>query len=61
MKLLYSDPDKPCHNGSSESFNGTFRRACLTRYEFHALVEAKVFIEECRRIYNEIRPHSRRG
>ena len=61
VQLLYSDPGKPWHNGSSESFNGTFRRGCLNRYEFHTLAEAKVFIEEWRRIYNEIRPHSRLG
>lgn len=61
IQLVYSDPGKPWHNGSSESFNGTFRRGCLNRYEFHTLAEAKVFIEEWRQIYNEIRPHSRLG
>lgn len=61
VQLIYSDPGKPWHNGSSESFNGTFRRGCLNRYEFHSLAEAKMFIEEWRQIYNEIRPHSRLG
>lgn len=61
VPLIYSDPGKPWHNGSSESFNGTLRRGCLNRYEFHTLAEARMFIEEWRQIYNEFQPHSRLG
>jgi len=61
VQLLYSDPGKPWHNASSESFNGTFRRGCLNRHEFSSLTETKVIIDNWRRIYNEIRPHSRLG
>jgi transposase InsO family protein len=61
VQLVYSDPGKPWHNASSESFNGTFRKGCLNRYEFGTLDEAKVIIERWRKIYNEIRPHSRLG
>ncbi len=61
VQLIYSDPGKPWHNASSESFNGTFRRGCLNRHEFASLAEARVIIEQWRRIYNEIRPHSRLG
>ena len=61
VQLIYSDPGKPWQNASSESFNGTFRRGCLNRYEFGTMTEAKVIIEKWRRIYNEIRPHSRLG
>lgn len=61
VQLIYSDPGKPWHNASSESFNGTFRRGCLNRYEFGTMSETKVIIEKWRRTYNEIRPHSRLG
>ncbi|MGH9701600.1 MAG: IS3 family transposase [Candidatus Acidiferrales bacterium] len=57
----YIDAGKPWQNGSSESFNGTLRRGCLNRFEFRGIEDARVRMEEWRRIYNEIRPHSRLG
>jgi len=41
--------------------NSSPRRGCLNRYEFHGIADATIRMEECRRIYNEIRPHSRLG
>jgi putative transposase len=44
-----------------ESFNGKLRDECLNREVFTTLVEAKVLIEQGRKEYNQIRPHSARG
>lgn len=54
-------PGKPWQNGSNESLNGTFRRECLDAEVFHSLAEARVVIEEWRRMYNQQRPHSTLG
>ena len=61
IKPAYIDAGKPWQNGSSESFNGTLRRGCLNRFEFHGIADAAIHMEEWRRVYNEIRPHSRLG
>jgi putative transposase len=52
------DPGKPWQNATDESFNGKFRDECLTLHWFRNRVEAKVTIEQWRRHYNEVRPHS---
>jgi putative transposase len=52
------DPGKPWQNGSNESFNGKFRDECLSMQWFKNRVDAKMLIEEFRRHYNEVRPHS---
>ena len=44
-----------------ESFNGTFRQELLRREIFYSLQEAKVLIEQWRREYNTVRPHSSLG
>ena len=55
------EPGKPWQNGSNESFNGTFRRACLDAELFQSLAEARVVIEDWRHLYNHERPHSALG
>jgi len=55
------DPGKPWQNGSNESFNGKFRDECLAMHWFRNRFDAKLLIEEFRRGYNEIRPHSSLG
>jgi putative transposase len=55
------DPGKPWQNGSNESFNGKLRDECLGLHWFRNRVEAKVLIEDWRREYNEVRPHSSLG
>lgn len=55
------DPGKPWQNGSNESFNGKFRDECLAMHWFKNRLDAKVLIEEFRRQYNEVRPHSSLG
>jgi len=55
------DPGKPWQNGSNESFNGKLRDECLSMEWFRNRIDAKIVIEQFRRQYNEIRPHSSLG
>jgi len=55
------DPGKPWQNGTDESFNGKFRDECLSVEWFRTRAEAAVVIEEWRRHYNAVRPHSSLG
>jgi len=52
------DPGKPWQNGANESFNGKFRDECLATEWFRNRIDAKIVIEQWRREYNEVRPHS---
>ena len=52
------DPGKPWQNATDESFNGKLRDEFLTLHWFRNRVDAKVGIEQWRRHYNEVRPHS---
>lgn len=58
MEMALNDPGKPWQNGADESFNGKFRDECLSLEWFRTRTEAKVVIEQWRRHYNGIRPHS---
>jgi putative transposase len=55
------DPGKPWQNGADESFNGKFRDEYLSLQWFRNRVDARVGIEQWRRHYNEVRPHSSLG
>jgi putative transposase len=55
------DPGKPWQNATGESFNGKFRDEYLTLQWFRNRTEARVGIEQWRRHYNEVRPHSSLG
>lgn len=55
------DPGKPWQNGNNESFNGKFRDECLSMEWFRNRIDAKIVIEQFRRQYNEVRPHSSLG
>ena len=55
------DPGKPWQNGTNESFNGKFRDECLSMQWFKNRIDAKILIEQFRRQYNEVRPHSSLG
>jgi putative transposase len=55
------EPGKPWQNGVNESFNGKFRDECLSLEWFRSRAEAKVVIENWRRHYNNLRPHSSLG
>ncbi|WP_368482931.1 transposase [Desulfovibrio sp. DV] len=45
-------------NGHIESFNGRLRDECLNAQTFRSLAEAKRIIEDWRKDYNTVRPHS---
>ena len=60
-KTLFIEPGSPWENGYNESFNGKLRDELLNGEIFYTLKEAKVLIEEWRKTYNMIRPHSSLG
>ena len=57
----FIEPGSPWENGYIESFNGKMRDELLNREIFDTLLEAKVVIEQWRRDYNTVRPHSSLG
>ena len=61
VKTLFIERGSPWENGYIESFNGKLRDELLNREIFTTLEEAKVLIEQWRREYNQIRPHSALG
>lgn len=61
IETAYIDPGKPWQNGTGESFNGRFRDECLNLEWFRNRAEATVTIENWRRHYNAVRPHSSLG
>ena len=58
IETAFIDPGKPWQNGVDESFNGKFRHEHLSLQWFRNRTEAAVSIEQWRRHYNEVRPHS---
>jgi transposase InsO family protein len=58
VKTLFIERGSPWENGYIESFNGKLRDELLDREISATLEEAKVLIEQWRREYNQIRPHS---
>jgi putative transposase len=58
IKTALIDPGKPWQNGADESFNGKFRDEYLSLQWFRNRVDARVGIEDWRRHYNAVRPHS---
>jgi transposase InsO family protein len=61
VKTLYIEPWSPWENGYIESFNGKSRDELLNAEIFTTLFEAQVLIENWRKDYNQIRPHSALG
>jgi len=61
IETAHIAPGKPWQNGTDESFNGKFRDECLNMEWFRNRTEAVAVIEEWRRHYNEVRPHSSLG
>jgi putative transposase len=61
IETAFIDPGKPWQNGADESFNGKFRDQHLSLQWFRNRTDAKVSIEDWRRHYNEVRPHSSLG
>jgi transposase InsO family protein len=61
VKTLFIEPGSPWENGYIESFNGKLRDELLNCEIFYTLTEAKVLIEQWRKEYNQVRPHSSLG
>ena len=61
VKTLYIEPGSPWENGYVESFNSKLRDELLNGEIFTTLTEAKIIIEQWRREYNQVRPHSALG
>lgn len=61
VKLDFSRPGKPTDNAFIESFNGRFRQECLNQHWFLSMEDAVFKIQEWRKDYNQVRPHSSLG
>jgi transposase InsO family protein len=61
VETLFIEPGSPWENGYIESFNGKLIDELLNREIFTTLAEAQVLIEQWRREYNQVRPHSSLG
>jgi len=61
VKTLFIELGSPWENGYIESFNGKLRDELLNGESFTTLLEAQVLIENWRKEYNHIRPHSSLG
>lgn len=61
VDTLYVEPGSPWENGYIESFNGKLRDELLNGEIFYTVLEAKVLVEQWRRHYNRVRPHSSLG
>ena len=60
-KAAYIEPGSPWENGYCESFNARFRDERLNGEVFYTLKEARIVIEQWRKHYNTVRPHSALG
>ena len=58
VETLFIEPGSPWENGYTESFNGKLRDELLNGEIFCSLAEAAVLVEQWRREYNTVRPHS---
>ena len=61
MKTLFIEPGSPWENGYVESFNGKLRDELLNGEIFYTLKEAQSLVQDWRREYNQVRPHSSLG
>ena len=61
MKTLFIEPGSLWENGYNESFNGKLRDELLNGEIFCSLAEAAVLVEQWRREYSTVRPHSACG
>jgi putative transposase len=61
IQLVFIRPGKPVENAYIESFHSRFRDECLSAHWFLDVTDARFQIEQFRRDYNEVRPHSSLG
>lgn len=60
-KTAFIEPGSPWENRYCESFNARFRDGLLNGEIFYSLHEARIIIEQWRRHYHTVRPHSALG
>jgi len=60
-KTAFIEPGSPWENGYCESFNARLTDELLKGEIFYSLREAQILIEQWRRHYNTVRPHSALG
>ncbi len=60
-RTAFIEPGSPWENGYCESFNARFRNELLDGEIFYTLREAQILIEQWRKHYNTVRPHSSLG
>lgn len=61
VALDFIQPGKPIQNPFVESFNGKMRDECLNIHWFADVIEARSMIEDWRKDYTQVRPHSSLG
>ena len=61
IQLSFMHPGKPIENAFAESFNGRLRDECLNTNWFLHFKLARDIIEDWRKDYNTVRPHSSLG
>jgi putative transposase len=61
ITLDFIQPGKPIQNPYVESFNGKMRDECLNVHWFADLDDARSMIEDWRKDYTQVRPHSSLG
>ena len=61
VETLFIEPGSPWENGYNESFNGKLRDELLNGEICCSLADAAVLVEQWRREYNTVRPHSACG
>ena len=61
QRRSYIEPGSSWENGYCESFNARLRDELLNGEIFYSLKEAQIVIEEWRKHYNTVRPHSALG
>jgi len=61
VRTLFIAPGSPWENGYNESFNGKLKDELIHGEIFYSLREVQVLVEQWRREYNTVRPHSSLG
>jgi len=61
VQTLFIEPGSLWENGYIESFNGKLKDELINREIFTTVLEAQVLIEQWRKEYNHLRPHSSLG
>jgi putative transposase len=61
VEIDFSRPGTPTDNAYIEAFNSRLRAECLNTSWFLSMADARERIEQWRRDYNEMRPHTALG